>query len=637
MVRAETQQIAERLGEPTSAPRRIAALAEAFGLAWASFTLYENPRAVPAFDRAVETLGGCPHFPFQMEVGVDGFLDRGEVVISRRDATQRLPQRVFALGVAAVELTSPPSQDDLIKFLGLLAMNATAADPNALLKRAGVHTIRLLHRAIHDADAGGETADEAWYLSYNGTPEPFVHQLIDEAGGDDEAAGRMFVEEYERVYDLIDAADTWGREEVVHAFIDAFSYLPRRGQAAALAQTLSRPERPGSTEFLDQFGDTELIELSQMFGDAGHPLLVEYVRVAAANGVRRGPGLSQLGRGRRVESVGTAVTGMIASVLASPDERGAPGGQAAITRLRSAAPDGTGHDAATLNLVRGLFDLAGDHDAIARTAVFWASQVDQALAAGDLRSADRWLTAVAGLDLEPDALRALLDQLSESLGTDALDRLTTLLAEQDTSGHGAAAKKLAPLVAGSRLMDALGFEQQIGRRKYLLKALTTIARARPPTLFPYLDDPRWYVVRNVVLLLGNTGSSAVSEQIRGALSHPEPRVRSEALRSLYRIEGPSSAGALLDALGDDEDLVSNEAAELLRRIPDPGIDHRLEELVEAGRDHNCRIRAVGALGRRSTPHAQEVLGRMARLRFSWRANTRAIRRAARRALEADRD
>jgi HEAT repeat protein len=63
-------------------------------------------------------------------------------------------------------------------------------------------------------------------------------------------------------------------------------------------------------------------------------------------------------------------------------------------------------------------------------------------------------------------------------------------------------------------------------------------------------DPRWYVVRNVVNILGGIGKEKGLDFLKPALKHNELVVRKEALRSLEKIGG-AKAGQLSVSLLDD--------------------------------------------------------------------------------------
>ncbi|MFH2071781.1 MAG: HEAT repeat domain-containing protein, partial [Actinomycetota bacterium] len=177
-------------------------------------------------------------------------------------------------------------------------------------------------------------------------------------------------------------------------------------------------------------------------------------------------------------------------------------------------------------------------------------------------------------------------------------------------------------------------EGKAGRRKGLLTALQIVARQRPQGLLPHLADPRWFVVRNVAIALGTSRRADMAVHLEPVASHPDYRVRIEALRALHLLKGEGSADLLLGRLGDTHEAVADEAGRLLGGLQAPGIDRRLVEQT-ASADPDRAVAAIRALGWRTTGEARATLSRVARKRLAW-GTARRLRTAARRAMEGAR-
>ncbi len=67
-----------------------------------------------------------------------------------------------------------------------------------------------------------------------------------------------------------------------------------------------------------------------------------------------------------------------------------------------------------------------------------------------------------------------------------------------------------------------------------------------------LTDVRWYVLRNVIWVMGGIGSAEGVKFLKPFVHHPDLRIRKEVITSLIKIPG-SEAGALLVLLLEDED------------------------------------------------------------------------------------
>jgi len=262
----------------------------------------------------------------------------------------------------------------------------------------------------------------------------------------------------------------------------------------------------------------------------------------------------------------------------------------------------------------------------------WAGRVAAALAIGDLESADAWMNTVAGLRFDEDTRRGLLEALSNNMSPPAVDTLARLLIGPSPEGPGAITRKAAPLFVTTGLIRDLGVENTSKRRKMLLRALQVVARLKPDNVITHLRDPRWYVVRNVLIALGTSKHPSTADHIAPLCAHADHRVRVETLRALYRVQGTGSADLLLAGTLDKEEIVHTEACRLLGDIDDPGIDRKLLKrtrspvLVEA-------LRSIAALGRRDTDAARSTLRGIAKKRPAVWGRARRLRRAALQALE----
>ncbi|HTM57308.1 MAG TPA: HEAT repeat domain-containing protein [Candidatus Udaeobacter sp.] len=82
------------------------------------------------------------------------------------------------------------------------------------------------------------------------------------------------------------------------------------------------------------------------------------------------------------------------------------------------------------------------------------------------------------------------------------------------------------------LMQVLAESQQQRTRRPLARALATLVKNNPERLLAWMHDPRWYVVRNLVHILGWIGGDGVTGYLAAAIDHPEFRVRREIVAAL---------------------------------------------------------------------------------------------------------
>jgi HEAT repeat protein len=124
------------------------------------------------------------------------------------------------------------------------------------------------------------------------------------------------------------------------------------------------------------------------------------------------------------------------------------------------------------------------------------------------------------------------------------------LDEQDpaTVGHFVALARELGEQGVDWLNLALAESQQRRTRRVLAEAIAGLCRDHPERLAPWLADPRWYVVRNIVHILGWIGTDRTLDLLETAMRHPEPRVRQEVIAALGQADAGRARPLLLELL-----------------------------------------------------------------------------------------
>jgi hypothetical protein len=119
------------------------------------------------------------------------------------------------------------------------------------------------------------------------------------------------------------------------------------------------------------------------------------------------------------------------------------------------------------------------------------------------------------------------------------------------------------------LIDALAKDSNMVNRKKILSLLIIFAPKHVSVLVRYLRDSRWFLVRNIVYILGEIkDSEASSEIIRVLNSHSHEAVVKEAIIALGKIGCPESTSALLSYLGKTQELYKKIILRMLLSDPD---------------------------------------------------------------------
>jgi len=155
------------------------------------------------------------------------------------------------------------------------------------------------------------------------------------------------------------------------------------------------------------------------------------------------------------------------------------------------------------------------------------------------------------------------------------------------------------------LLEALAAEPDRARRLRLIELAASLGPAIVPETRRLLADPRWYVVRNMVLLLRRVHDKSAMSEILRCADHPDLRVRLEAIRALFAFDTKVPRDLLARTINHPDPRLA-EAAVLLSG--QHGITQATDLLVEIllrwdvlGRRRSLRLKALRALADLADP------------------------------------
>ena len=102
------------------------------------------------------------------------------------------------------------------------------------------------------------------------------------------------------------------------------------------------------------------------------------------------------------------------------------------------------------------------------------------------------------------------------------------------------------------LIELLGRLTQLKMRRVICEALIHLGKEDIEPLIQKLSDPRWFVVRNVVYILGKIGQDKVLDNFRKLIDHKEVKVRKELLHTLEGMKDNRAQELLVGFLNDPE-------------------------------------------------------------------------------------
>lgn len=180
---------------------------------------------------------------------------------------------------------------------------------------------------------------------------------------------------------------------------------------------------------------------------------------------------------------------------------------------------------------------------------------------------------------------------------------------------------LSPLggAAVETLLDVLAEEDNRSRRATLISLLSDLAGDHHALLAERMADPRWYVVRNLVIILRQSAAGAVIVPLlRQAARHPHPQVRKEVVRAFVSAAGQDSVQYLRPMSNDVDEGVRSQVLSALGSLKTPSAAAELTRIVKTSKDLDLRKRALDELGRAPSAAGITVLQGLA----SWGSKPR---------------
>lgn len=186
-----------------------------------------------------------------------------------------------------------------------------------------------------------------------------------------------------------------------------------------------------------------------------------------------------------------------------------------------------------------------------------------------------------------DALRrrvARVDQVAALLGEDPIDWpvLDELIAA-------------VGIKSADPLLDALAAADAASTRHQLINRISKLGEGIEPAILVRLDDDRWFVVRNLLGLLGELPRLPDAFDPWQFLKHSDGRVRREAMRLLLRTPDLRDRAILTGLRDADDGLVRIALTAALEKCPEAAIPLVVTRAMSGGTG-DVRVAAIRVLG-----------------------------------------
>lgn len=213
--------------------------------------------------------------------------------------------------------------------------------------------------------------------------------------------------------------------------------------------------------------------------------------------------------------------------------------------------------------------------------------LDALITLGEFQKASELLTRVNIIlntyelkDWQVDAIRQLSDKAGEP---QRIEKIGKILDKGEEIRLEEVSNYLTLLKPNSiqPLIKVLGELNNSRARRMLCEVLIEIGKGNMELIIPFIDDHRWFLVRNIAYILGRMGKESALPTIQKALNHEEARVRREAIQALGIIVSSKAFDLLGKALNDQDDRNRSMAALNLARVGKKASLPALLEIVQA--------------------------------------------------------
>ncbi len=309
-----------------------------------------------------------------------------------------------------------------------------------------------------------------------------------------------------------------------------------------------------------------------------------------------------------------------------------------------------GYDLKLRELLAKHISLEMDPEALGWMCQGIESLVSQAMVKPDLDYASRLVETVLDLTVSSASKaggtkvsQALHDLYLRMAGARNVNALLPLIHQKQTEPVASQLPRLLGLLgqpAARHLVYCLGQEEDRSRRYKLLDALRAIGSKAELPLREALAAPEWYLVRNVVSLLGDLGEASAFDDVALTLSNKDARVRRMAAKALGQLNAGRAVPLLIAALPQSDPNTLLELVTQLGELKDPRAVSPLVELLQEGSTSGpeaeiLRQTVLESLGAIGSPEVVPVLSKLFKKKgFLGRLEPLPLRMAAARALGA---
>lgn len=191
----------------------------------------------------------------------------------------------------------------------------------------------------------------------------------------------------------------------------------------------------------------------------------------------------------------------------------------------------------------------------------------------------RWLDYLNREDMATFFLaEEVLDSLhSEEFINETLDSLERYGQEKQDEIREYILSVGAPFA--DELVNRLADTESMTIRRFYMNCLTDIGRNAHDAIFRNMSDSRWYLVRNLVIILSRMEDPSIMKRLYPIIDYPHPRVHQEVLKLMFTYIRPRAERQLMEELLSDNIQTQIYAVQLADRSQEKEVHRTLTKLL----------------------------------------------------------
>jgi hypothetical protein len=162
----------------------------------------------------------------------------------------------------------------------------------------------------------------------------------------------------------------------------------------------------------------------------------------------------------------------------------------------------------------------------------------------------------------------------------------------------------------SPLIDRMANEGERALRRFWFDCLGALGNMVRDVSLERLNDDRWYVVRNLLILLRSFNDDEVKLQVRRLARHHHARIRSEALKSLLHYQDPTADKLILHEIDSPDPARRMVAVQNAEMSSNPEVVGRLIAILETNsfKEYPLEVKCAAVQSLAASGNVQALTG-----------------------------